>query len=231
MRDQGYIAAVTEKYNHFIKIRQDLFGFIDIIAVSGAKRETVAVQATTTSNSASRIEKIFGLPQAIEWLKAGNRIEVHGWAKRTAYRKDGEKKKAKEWQLRIDEIKLPSGRNQGGSCEEENGSEARFGSGNTEAREGQADAVAGDTGAGCGREVGRSVSGRNRRCGSGEAPEERAEDGTHCRNEKAQTAGDHEPRRDVHPETSSRVRRHRHQKAEAEKPVRPAATQKDFGIL
>lgn len=79
MRDQGYVSAVVEKFNHFVKRRQDLFGVIDVLCVGNG--ETVAVQTTSGSNVAARITKIAEAEAVPELRKAGWRIVVHGWRK------------------------------------------------------------------------------------------------------------------------------------------------------
>jgi hypothetical protein len=56
LRDLGYTAEVTERWNPHARIRQDLFGIIDVIALRGA--ETLAVQTTSASNVPARIRKI-----------------------------------------------------------------------------------------------------------------------------------------------------------------------------
>ena len=55
LREQGYLCAIVEKWNPHVKIRQDLFGFIDILAIK--KDETLAVQCTSTG-VAARVKKI-----------------------------------------------------------------------------------------------------------------------------------------------------------------------------
>lgn len=79
MREQGYLAAVTEKWNPFAKIRQDLFGIVDVLAVG--EGGTVAVQCTSASNVASRVTKIADSDSTPFIRKAGWRFEVHGWKK------------------------------------------------------------------------------------------------------------------------------------------------------
>lgn len=83
LRKEGWTVAVVEKWNHHVKIRQDLFGFIDIIAIKG--EETLAVQATSHSNTSSRIKKIEEdekiAPNVRAVRDAGWRIEVWGWRK------------------------------------------------------------------------------------------------------------------------------------------------------
>ena len=45
LKENGYLVAVVEKWNPFVKIRQDLFGFIDVLAIR--ENETLAVQVTS----------------------------------------------------------------------------------------------------------------------------------------------------------------------------------------
>lgn len=68
-------------------IKRDLFGCIDVLATRGA--ETLAVQVTSGSNVASRVKKIEALDDGAvlcRLLKAGWRVEVHGWRKNAAGR-------------------------------------------------------------------------------------------------------------------------------------------------
>jgi len=78
LREEGYLCAIVEKWNPHVKIRQDLFGFIDILAIK--KNETLAVQCTSTG-VAARVKKI----QESEYLsrvrEAGWKILVIGWSK------------------------------------------------------------------------------------------------------------------------------------------------------
>jgi hypothetical protein len=102
MRGRGFTAAVTEHWNPFAHIRQDLYGFIDILCFQPGQG-TVAVQATSTSNIGSRIEKIKALPLAKKWLETENAILVHGWAKR------GGRGERKLWTLVEKELVLSEG--------------------------------------------------------------------------------------------------------------------------
>ena len=98
LRKWGYIAAVVEKWNPHARIRQDAFGFGDILATNPesctraaraalakspydptqAFADIVLVQTTTDSNLSARAKKIEGLEAARSWLLAGGRIELHG---------------------------------------------------------------------------------------------------------------------------------------------------------
>lgn len=77
LRSDGYTAEVVEYWNSFAKIRKDLFGVIDIVAVRPG--ETLGVQTTSYSNISARVNKILAEPKALDWLQAGNRLIVHGW--------------------------------------------------------------------------------------------------------------------------------------------------------
>lgn len=79
LRRTGFTVGVVEKWNKFAKVRQDLFGCIDIVACDGEK--TVGVQACAASSQAARRTKIVNEPRALVWLKSGNRLFVHGWRK------------------------------------------------------------------------------------------------------------------------------------------------------
>lgn len=92
-RKQGGLVAVVERWNPHARIRQDLFGFADILWVKGDT--TTLIQTTTTANMAARIQKILNEPRALEWLASYSRtLSVHGWSKR------GPRGKRKVWVLR-----------------------------------------------------------------------------------------------------------------------------------
>jgi hypothetical protein len=97
LRSRGYTCEIVERWNPFAHIRQDLFGFIDIVAING--NETLAVQTTTAGNAAARVAKIRGLQLHSLWLESPHRkIVVHGWAKR------GPRGKRKVWECGETEI-------------------------------------------------------------------------------------------------------------------------------
>ncbi|HLE04791.1 MAG TPA: hypothetical protein VI729_09325 [Anaerolineales bacterium] len=98
LREAGYIACVVEKFNSFSKTRVDAFGFGDILAIHPVWKGAVLVQATTGDNAAKRRQKILALPDALAWLKAGNWILVHGWAKR------GGRGERKVWTVKSEQI-------------------------------------------------------------------------------------------------------------------------------
>ena len=81
LRDQGYLCAIVEHWNPFARIRQDLWGWADILAIR--KDEVLAVQVTASAVS-ERIKKIEASETLPKVREAGIRIEVHGWRKNSA---------------------------------------------------------------------------------------------------------------------------------------------------
>ena len=79
MRKRGYTCAITEHWNAFAHIRQDLFGIVDVLCLQGD--ETVAVQTTSDSNVSSRVKKIAEHENTPMIRDAGWKIVVHGWRK------------------------------------------------------------------------------------------------------------------------------------------------------
>jgi hypothetical protein len=81
LRADGWLASVVERWNAHARIRQDLFGFIDVLAIRPGS-PPLAVQATTTKNQAARLAKALALPELRTWLAAGCAFEVWGWSKK-----------------------------------------------------------------------------------------------------------------------------------------------------
>jgi hypothetical protein len=81
LREQGYLCAIVEKWNPHARIRQDLWGWCDILAIK--KNEVLAVQVTASA-VADRIKKITLSDTVGAVREAGIRIEVHGWRKNSA---------------------------------------------------------------------------------------------------------------------------------------------------
>jgi len=77
MKKEGYLCAIVEKFNSFIKVRQDLFGFIDILAIR--EKEICGIQATSKSNLSGRINKICTHKNFEAVRKSGIKIIIHGW--------------------------------------------------------------------------------------------------------------------------------------------------------
>jgi carbonic anhydrase len=79
LKADGYVCQITERWNAFAKIRVDLFGFIDVLAIK--ENETLAVQTTSYSNISARVKKISDHDNVGAVRKAGWKIHVHGWHK------------------------------------------------------------------------------------------------------------------------------------------------------
>lgn len=97
------MAAVTERWNAYAKIRQDLFGFIDVLAVGGGFG-VLAVQCTSGAHVSDRVAKIRDLPAVRTWLETPARIEVWGW------RKVGPRGQRKLWEVRRVMLGIVDGR-------------------------------------------------------------------------------------------------------------------------
>jgi hypothetical protein len=97
-KERGIRAAVVERWNPHAKIRQDLFGWCDVLAVTGC---TIGVQVTSAANASARIAKLCDeKADAVRaCLNAGWRVFVHGW-KRYAKRVNGKHWRCKVWEIR-----------------------------------------------------------------------------------------------------------------------------------
>lgn len=100
LRQQGAICGIVEHWNSFACIRQDLFGFIDLICLL-PDRGIVAVQCCSTDHAKHK-QKILDNEVAPEWLKSGGKIEIWSWRK-TKVKRGGI---AVRWTPRVEEITL-----------------------------------------------------------------------------------------------------------------------------
>jgi hypothetical protein len=82
LRKLGYKTFIAERWNSFAKLRQDAFGFGDILAVKSSEAGSILVQCTSDSNHAARRTKIEENEVAKVWLTACNQIIVISWKKR-----------------------------------------------------------------------------------------------------------------------------------------------------
>lgn len=100
-RDQGIPIYKTETWNYYAKRSNDLFGFIDAVALTDT---ILGLQITSGVNTSARVKKILHerTDNAIAWLEAGGTIEVWGW--RQLLEKRGGKRKI--WEPKIIEITL-----------------------------------------------------------------------------------------------------------------------------
>jgi len=104
-RKRGLIAQVVERWNPHAKVRVDLFGVIDVLAIvprvetihgQAIAGEIVGLQACSGTDHAKRRAKILAEPRALAWVEAGGRLELWSWSKR------GDRGKQKRWTLRVE---------------------------------------------------------------------------------------------------------------------------------
>jgi len=79
LRADGWQVAIVEHWNPFARIRQDLFGVLDLLAVRDGV--TLGVQTTSGSNVSARVKKIAESDAVPALRRAGWAIHVHGWRK------------------------------------------------------------------------------------------------------------------------------------------------------
>ena len=96
LRKLGFTCAIVERWNQWAKIRQDLFGFCDILYLTGSS--IVALQVTSAANRSARRNKILAEPRALAWVKSGGLIELWSVAKQ------GARGSKKAWVIRKEEI-------------------------------------------------------------------------------------------------------------------------------
>lgn len=84
LREAGFTCGIVEKWNRFAGIRQDLYGWIDILACAPGMG-IVGIQTTTKANMNARVEKARGNGQLVAFLLSGGHLECHGWAKRKGH--------------------------------------------------------------------------------------------------------------------------------------------------
>ena len=83
LKDSGDypLVQVVEHWNSFARIRQDLFGIIDILAIDH-KGVVTALQVTSYSNVGARVKKITESPATPHLRTADWVILVEGWHKK-----------------------------------------------------------------------------------------------------------------------------------------------------
>ena len=113
-RDNGYMAAVVERWNPHAKIRQDLFGMFDLLICTDW--QTIGVQVTSRSNAAKRRQKIEESDLLAPWCAAAHRsVEVWSYGKHKVKRGG----KAYRWVLKRERyvhgawVEVPAARSDG----------------------------------------------------------------------------------------------------------------------
>lgn len=104
LRKRGYTVAIVERWNPHAKIRQDLFGWMDIIAIR--ENEILGVQATSYTNHSARMRKLGNecVDQVSEWIAAGGVAQVWSWKKKPKMKKDGTKSLQSVWEPKITNV-------------------------------------------------------------------------------------------------------------------------------
>lgn len=80
LREQGFLCAIVEKWNPYAHVRQDLFGFADILAMK-PEVGIVAVQTTSRAHRKDHYDKIVACATVPLWLDCGGKIWLITWAK------------------------------------------------------------------------------------------------------------------------------------------------------
>lgn len=93
LRAEGWTAQVVERWIPFARIRKDLFGFVDVLAMKPGGG-FLGIQTTTRSNASARIQKIHESELAQIWIEAPARLEVWAWSKQ------GPRGERKVWTVR-----------------------------------------------------------------------------------------------------------------------------------
>lgn len=110
LRDMGYIVGKVERWNPYAGaksektgkptgIREDLFGFIDLIAIK-PPFPAVGVQCTSATNHSNHRVKILESDIAPDWLACTQTIQLWSW------RKSPKKRGGKQmiWKSRVEVI-------------------------------------------------------------------------------------------------------------------------------
>ena len=79
LREHGYTVTITERCNSYARVRQYLFGFVDLIAIK--KGQTLEVQTTSAANYSARRKKVQDHENLSIVLSAGWKVAIHGWRK------------------------------------------------------------------------------------------------------------------------------------------------------
>lgn len=97
-KEQGWVSQIVERWNSYAKVRQDLFGVIDLVVLDGQGGGPLGVQVCAGSSHAARRTKAESEPRLAHWLAAPARFEV--WS----YSKTGARGKRKLWTLRRESV-------------------------------------------------------------------------------------------------------------------------------
>ena len=91
LTEQGYLVENVEKYNTFSRKKNDLWGFIDFLAIK--RDEVLAIQVTSKNNMSARRKKMTEHENIGKVREAGIRIELWGFYK-----------EKNRWQVKIEDL-------------------------------------------------------------------------------------------------------------------------------
>ena len=101
-RANGWTVAIVEHWNPHAKIRQDLFGVFDLLAVDPKGFGVIGIQVKGQAGTADGVTKLRESAILVPWLRCLNRVLVVGWRKLKVKRGG----KAVRWHPRIVELHL-----------------------------------------------------------------------------------------------------------------------------
>lgn len=118
LKERGRLCQVVERFNPHagpFGVRQDLFGFIDLIALSAplftpsgvlVRSGIIGIQCCGIGAHSGHLKKILGecREKALTWLKSMGRIELWSWNRRKIKTTKG--KKVVRWHPRVEEITM-----------------------------------------------------------------------------------------------------------------------------
>ena len=111
LRERGYTSQVVEHFNHYAKVRVDLWGIADIISMpqipaNNELGSILLLQVTSTPNLSSRRKKCLQSKFLECWVRNGGTFYLFGWSKK------GKRGARKLWtptiqQLTIRDVLMP----------------------------------------------------------------------------------------------------------------------------
>ena len=78
LEEAGFTVAIVERWNPWAKVRQDLFGILDLLAISHLG--TLGVQVTTMGHKQEHIDKMMAHPNLQRILDVWE-VKLHSWRK------------------------------------------------------------------------------------------------------------------------------------------------------
>lgn len=101
LKARGIPSTIVEHWNPHVKIRQDLFGMFDILALRGD--QTIGIQCCTMATRAAHENKMRHAPHFEAWCRTGpSRSTRLAWL--VAWRKVGPRGKRKLWECDIVDV-------------------------------------------------------------------------------------------------------------------------------